>query len=391
MCLGGKNTMKRSDFVESGREGGRIAASRMTPKQRSERARKAALAKAKKAKARKGKAWKWKRKNCGCSIGTMTSKRRGCSVSANRSTKTEYWKPSIVPWRCAPHLWKGADALKLAEKESARLAQTRPAAPEMMVTLGDYFTRIYLPFAESKLRFATARNYGIMWGKHFASRPHITRKLLCDVRTSDVYAWLGEIVATDKTENGETLGAATVKRFKSLLSGIFTHAVNLGYLQTANPVQGAMLPAAAPPRETIAYSLEQIRAMIAALPDATSRVMVAVAAFTGLSRSEIRGLTWEAWQGDELHVLRSIVGGRVQDTKTRARKAPVPLLPSLAQVLAQYRAHGRNPLTGPIFRTANGTPLDPNNILRDRMQPAFKKARIAFWQGWHGLRRGLCE
>ena len=131
--------------------------------------------------------------------------------------------------------------------------------------------------------------------------------------------------------------------------------------------------------------------MIAALPDATSRVMVAVAAFTGLSRSEIRGLTWEAWQGDELHVLRSIVAGHVQDTKTRARKAPVPLLPSLAQVLAQYRAHDGNPVTGPIFRTANGTPLDPNNVLRDRMQPALKKAGIAFWQGWHGLRRGLAS
>jgi len=74
------------------------------------------------------------------------------------------------------------------------------------------------------------------------------------------------------------------------------------------------------------------------------RVMVAVAAFTGLSRSEIRGLTWEAWQGDELHVLRSIVAGHVQDTKTRARKAPVPLLPSLAQVLAQCRAHNGNPV-----------------------------------------------
>jgi hypothetical protein len=56
MCLGGKHIMKRSDFVESGRKGGKIAASRMTPKQRSERAREAALAKAKQAKAGKGKA-----------------------------------------------------------------------------------------------------------------------------------------------------------------------------------------------------------------------------------------------------------------------------------------------------------------------------------------------
>jgi len=63
---------------------------------------------------------------------------------------------------------------------------------------------------------------------------------------------------------------ATVKRLKSLLSGTFTHAVNLGYLNGVNPVVGAMLPAAAPPKETAAYSLEQIRAMIAALTDQTS-------------------------------------------------------------------------------------------------------------------------
>jgi hypothetical protein len=56
-CLEGKLIMKRSDFVNAGAEGGRIAASRMTPKQRTERARKAARAsaKARQAKAR-GKA-----------------------------------------------------------------------------------------------------------------------------------------------------------------------------------------------------------------------------------------------------------------------------------------------------------------------------------------------
>jgi len=283
------------------------------------------------------------------------------------------------------------DAFKLAELEAAKLEQTRPSKPELIVTLGDYVTRVYLPFAESNLRFWTAKSYRVTWEKHFAPRQHITRKLLCDVRTSDVYGWLHEIVATDKTEGEGLLGASTVKRLKSLLSGIFTHAVNLGYLQGVNPVVGAMLPAGAEPKETQAYSLEEIAAMIAALPDPTSRVMVAVAAFTGLSRSEIRGLTWEAWQGDELHVLRSIVAGKIQDTKTRARKAPVPLLPSLAQVLGRHRERDGNPVTGPMFRTSNGTPVDPNNLLRDQIQPAFKKAGVACWHGWHGFRRGLAS
>jgi hypothetical protein len=51
--------MRRSDFVKSGAEGGKKAASRMTAKERSERARKAALESAKvrraRAKAEKGK------------------------------------------------------------------------------------------------------------------------------------------------------------------------------------------------------------------------------------------------------------------------------------------------------------------------------------------------
>ena len=38
--------MKRSDFVKSGSEGGKIAASRMTKQERTERARKAAKASA---------------------------------------------------------------------------------------------------------------------------------------------------------------------------------------------------------------------------------------------------------------------------------------------------------------------------------------------------------
>ncbi len=287
---------------------------------------------------------------------------------------------------------KKDEARKLGERELAKLEQTRPASSDKILRLGEYFEKVYLPYAESTLRHWTVATYRAMWGKHFASRPHIAHKLLCDVRTADIYSWLSEVVAVDKTENG-TLGSATVKRLKSLLSGVFTHAVNLGYLQGVNPVVGAMLPAAAPPRETVAYSLGQIAAMIAALPenDPTSRVMLALAAFTGLSRSEIRGLTWESWKGDELHVLRSIVGGKVQDTKTRARRAPVPLLPHLQKLLALLRLRDGKPMDGPIFRTANGTPIDPNNLLKDKLQPAFKKAGITFWSGWHSFRRGLAS
>jgi len=280
---------------------------------------------------------------------------------------------------------------KLAIEEIKKLEQSRPAKTEMILPLGEFVNRVYLPFAETNLRFWTAKSYKVTWEKHFAARPKIAGMLLCTVHTSDCYSWLSEIVKMDKLEDGSTIGAATVKRLKSLLSGIFTLAVNLGYLNTPNPVKGTMLPDAPEPEETHAYTLEQIAEMIAALADPTARCMVAVAAFTGLSRSEIRGLTWEAiWDG-EIHVLRGIVAGHVQETKTRARKAPVPLLPSLEQVLNRHRERSGNPVSGPIFRTATGNPIDPNNLLRDQLKPSFKSAKISYWSGWHGFRRGLAS
>lgn len=283
---------------------------------------------------------------------------------------------------------KQASAMALIEAQ--KLEQSRPAKPEMVLSLGDFVERVYMPHAEGKLRFWTAKSYKVTWKKHFTSRPHITGKLLCTVHTSDVYQWLGEIAATDKTESGAPLCSTTIKRIKSLLSGIFALAVNFGYLQDRNPVHGAMLPSGAtPPAETKAYSLEEVAAMVAALSDPTARVMLILAAFTGLSRSEIRGLTWEALRDDQLCVLRGIVAGKIQETKTRSRKAAVPLLPSLVPIINRYREHVGNPTTGPMFRTSNGTPIDPNNLLGDQLLPAFKRAGITFWHGWHGLRRGL--
>src|ERR1035437_8556206 len=163
-----------------------------------------------------------------------------------------------------------AQARKLAEAAAAKLEQSRPANPEMVMALGDFVTRVYMPFVEKKLRHWTGNTYRTTWNKHFASRPHIMGMLLCDVKTANIYTWLEAIVATDKTDGGETLGSATVKHLKSLLSGIFTVAVNLGYVET-NPVHGAMLPAGTEPKATQAYSLEEVAAMFNAQSDATAR------------------------------------------------------------------------------------------------------------------------
>jgi integrase len=148
-------------------------------------------------------------------------------------------------------------------------------------------------------------------------------------------------------------------------------------------------------RETYAYSLEEIQELLKALSE-PARTIVAVAAFTGLSKSELRGLRWEdlakdETNGDEIRVTRTVWGKHVGEPKTRSRRAPVPLLPFLVRVLEAHRE--RSIAKGEyIFSTATGRPPDLDNlrfrVIRKELRLAKAKVK---WYGWHAFRRGLAS
>ena len=74
------------------------------------------------------------------------------------------------------------------------------------------------------------------------------------------------------------------------------------------------------------------------------RTMVLIAACLGLRASEIMGLQWGDFNWEDLTLLvrRSVVHGRVGDTKTEASRLPLPVDPSLADAL---RVHGSGACT----------------------------------------------
>jgi len=60
-----------------------------------------------------------------------------------------------------------------------------------------------------------------------------------------------------------------------------------------NPVRDtALAPSAKEPQETYAYSLDEVRDILALIPEPASTIF-ATGAFTGLRRGEIRGIRWE--------------------------------------------------------------------------------------------------
>jgi integrase len=186
------------------------------------------------------------------------------------------------------------------------------------------------------------------------------------------------------------LTKTTLQHIKSVLSGIFTHAKNEGAYDGENPVEGARIPRnAREPGETYAYNLVQILRILEVLP-LLPKAAVATASFAGLREGELRGVEWPDFAGDTLTVKRSIWKAVVNEPKTRASRQSVPVIPTLAKILDEYRASMHNPKTGVIFHSGNGERMDMDKLAQRVIRPAVEASGLP-WYGWHGFRRGVAS
>jgi hypothetical protein len=64
--------------------------------------------------------------------------------------------------------------------------------------------------------------------------------------------------------------------------------------------------------------------MLGVITDETARLIIAIAGYAGLSKSEIQGLTWETYDPatGEIRVLSSVVNGKRGDPKTKEPESP---------------------------------------------------------------------
>jgi integrase len=116
-----------------------------------------------------------------------------------------------------------------------------------------------------------------------------------------------------------------------------------------------------------------------------------LAVTTGLRRGELLGLRWDDADLDRgtLRVGRALVrvGGRhvIGETKTRRGRRRINLTP---RTVAALKAHRKRQLEqrvrlagfyedhGLIFSSENGTPLNPENLVKRSFKPLLKKAGL---------------
>jgi integrase len=232
------------------------------------------------------------------------------------------------------------------------------------------------------LSHSTIAEYQGMWKRYL--HDHLQGETLSSVRPVTVNNLLESIVK----KHG--LSKTTIQHIKAFLSGVCSFARNHGHFDGANPVTGVKLPKAHAEGETYAYDLDEERAIMDVV-DLMPKAAIATASYAGLSKSEMQGLCWEDRSNGSLNVQRKVWNGIVGDVKTTYRKAPVPIIPQLADVLDMYWVACGKPAKGWVWPASRGKlPMDLNNLYRRHIQDSMEVAKLT-WHGWHAFRRGLAS
>jgi integrase len=247
--------------------------------------------------------------------------------------------------------------------------------------LADFVEKVYLPYAATSLRGKTVREYQSIWTR-YGMAEKVSGLRVSDFETHHGREILEAIAAQDVSK-------ATVQHAKFFLSGVFVLAANKGTCKV-NPMREVKLPEARGARETYAYSLDEIKAILALEFDAKTKAAIATAAFAALRESEIAGLHWDDYDGSEITVRRSIdrVTGEPNPPKTPKSAAPVPVIPTLQKLLDAYRVSAS--ANEVMFPGVRQTYADLDKMALRVIRPALKVAGIQ-WCGWHAFRRGVAS
>jgi integrase len=279
--------------------------------------------------------------------------------------------------------------------EKLKPINERKLRPEATLTVAEYAENFYLPRIEREFKPSTAAGYRTFWKTYLMSQREMQLRLR-DFRCVDAT----NLLAAIHYKHG--ISRSTLKRVKSILSGIFTYAKQQGALDGPNPIEDAAIPRAAKgPQETYAISAEDVLAILSILERAgecQARAAVALMFFAGLRPGEARGVCWEDYDGQKLTVRRAIWHTHVTDPKTAGSAKPVPVIEPLRSILHELREYNGNKAVGPILRGPTGIPLNLDNLAKRRLVPALKNpknypapenAKLLVWRGWYSLRRGI--
>jgi integrase len=268
---------------------------------------------------------------------------------------------------------------RLCDEFMATINAQVPGKPhEADVTVVGFWEAKYWPFVQGECKPSTIHGYSQVWSQRL--KDHFGNMTLSEYRTHH-----GSVFLTGLKKE---LGHRTIQHIKSLCSGIFTHAVNVGVIETNPWHDSKVLGKTKRPGETKHYTLEEMENIITALVDhVEAQLVMAFAFFLGLRKGEIQALQWGDFDGGYVHIRRNITRGQITTPKTKKSVRSLPLIQPVKGLLSLWRAKCKAEQVW-VFQNERGTSQDLDAIAARFIKPALTKAKLE-WKGFQAGRRGL--
>lgn len=207
---------------------------------------------------------------------------------------------------------------------------------------------------------------------------------LSQVKTVAVEEWLANLSPT----------AGTKAKLRNIMSALFNHAIRYEW-RDRNPIS---LVRQSAKRERIpeVLDVEEVGSLLAELQH-PYKIMVFLAAATGLRASELLGLKWQDVDFESLEISPNpgVVHQVVGELKTEASQKPIPLDSELARALLEWRYLSPfNQQADWIFASLEmkgQQPYWPENLLRRYIRPAAERCGIRKTIGWHTFRHSYAS
>jgi integrase len=267
------------------------------------------------------------------------------------------------------------DDLVAAKMSGVRQTARCPHSSESFI---NYVETTYLPFVSRTMKPSTHNGYRTYWETYI--KPRVSRYLLRDFTVAIISSLLEDAAAAHH------LNTNTAGKVRSILSGVFTYAMGKGHFPgksaTDNPASYALIPeAATEPKETVAATRENVKAILARLADKgmlVERAAVALIAYTGIRPGECRGARWSDWNRTavQIRVERSVWHAIEGTTKTKQSNRFVAVTDELREILlALWKSQG-SPIDGYILARSKGRCANLDNMAKRLIVPTLSRCAV---------------
>jgi len=199
-----------------------------------------------------------------------------------------------------------------------------------------------------------------------------------------------EDVETFFARMAKTYRRNTLRAMRASLSTVLSWAVEHKWI-TENPCSDVKLPKTGTKVKRAVLTPDNVKAIVSELEEPYA-TLVLFLSITGLRVGEAVGVKWSDFSGESLHVQRRIYERREGELKTDGSERFIPVPAALIErmkALCNLEEQRGTQGTGDwVFKSRNGTPVDPKNAGNRYLRPAVRKLGIPMG-GWHDFRHTL--